>query len=306
MPVFNGENFISKALESLLRQQFEDWTLLVSDNASTDNTPSICRTYCEQDSRIQYMRQEKNLSPIANFKFLLTQAHSPFFMWAAVDDEWDQYFLMACIEGLNSSPDIGWAFTNIVNIDSFGNTIREYPSFGVFTQTDWTSSVACYVLEPEFLGKANLIYGIYKLDHLKNYMLDALSSPEVECPGFDMAFNLGILCRTRLYIDERVLFKKRLARSTDRPDQPDMIPVVAPYVNGMMHGDAFSLFCQAMMATSRGTQFEGLVSYLLEYRSHLKKDLDFVLGQPPVHSRQSFLNRLRRIFRLLIGICLRT
>jgi len=298
MPVYNGEKFIVKALEGLLRQTFKDWKLLISDNASTDNTQSICSVYCGKDSRIQYVRQRNNLGALQNFKFLLSEARSPYFMWAASDDELENEFLEACIAGLNSSPEIGWAFTNIVNIDSFCHVIRQYPSFRVFAQTDRTASVASFVLEPEFLGKANLIYGIYKLDRLKEYMLNTLSLPQVSYPAFDMAFNLGILCRTRLYIDERTLFLKRLVRSTDEPDQADMIPVLSPYVNGMLQREKFDLLRQAMLITSQGTQFEKLVSYLLEYKSNLKKDLDFVNEKFTLSSNSGFFSRLHKIFKL--------
>ena len=43
MPVFNGAKFIDEALQSFLVQTFEDFELIISDNASSDSTESICR-----------------------------------------------------------------------------------------------------------------------------------------------------------------------------------------------------------------------------------------------------------------------
>jgi glycosyltransferase involved in cell wall biosynthesis len=49
MPVFNGERFIEKSLNSVLSQTFTDFELIISDNASTDRTEEICRFYENPD-----------------------------------------------------------------------------------------------------------------------------------------------------------------------------------------------------------------------------------------------------------------
>ena len=86
MPVYNGEQFIRCALDSLLEQSFPDFELIISDNASTDGTEEICREYAARDQRINYVRQPLNLGAYANFKFVLDEAHGEYFMWAACDD----------------------------------------------------------------------------------------------------------------------------------------------------------------------------------------------------------------------------
>ena len=86
MPVYNGEKSIRNALDSLLAQSFTEFELIISDNASIDETEDICREYAEKDKRILYVRQPSNIGPCANFKFVLDAAKSEFFMWAACDD----------------------------------------------------------------------------------------------------------------------------------------------------------------------------------------------------------------------------
>lgn len=54
IPVYNGEDFIEEALESVLAQTFEDYELVISDNASSDQTEDICRKYAAEDQRIRY------------------------------------------------------------------------------------------------------------------------------------------------------------------------------------------------------------------------------------------------------------
>lgn len=86
MPVFNGEKYIREALDSLLAQTFTDFELIISDNASTDGTEAICREYVKKDPRIRYVRQPENRGGAANFWFLLDEAWSEYFIWAACDD----------------------------------------------------------------------------------------------------------------------------------------------------------------------------------------------------------------------------
>ena len=93
LPVYNGEPFISKRLDSLLKQTFSNFELIISDNSSTDATSVICKEYQKKDKRIRYIRQEKNLGITWNYNFVLDQARSDYFIWAQVDDIWSPTFL---------------------------------------------------------------------------------------------------------------------------------------------------------------------------------------------------------------------
>lgn len=66
LAVYNGGNFLAEALESILAQTFTDFELIISDNHSTDGTEAICRAYAARDSRIRYVRNERNLSAAPN------------------------------------------------------------------------------------------------------------------------------------------------------------------------------------------------------------------------------------------------
>jgi glycosyltransferase involved in cell wall biosynthesis len=104
LPVRNGGSLLSIAIESLLKQTFRDFTLLISDNASDDQTQSICEHYAAMDDRIRYIRQPVNLGNPGNFRFTLMQAKTEYFMWAAHDDIWLPTFAERNIELLNRNP----------------------------------------------------------------------------------------------------------------------------------------------------------------------------------------------------------
>lgn len=86
MFVYNGERCIREAIDSILNQSFKDFELIISDNASTDNTEQICREYANKDHRVHYIRQPVNVGAEANCLFVFDEAQGEYFMWAAHDD----------------------------------------------------------------------------------------------------------------------------------------------------------------------------------------------------------------------------
>jgi glycosyltransferase involved in cell wall biosynthesis len=105
MPVYNGEKTLKAALDSVLSQTIGDFELIISDNASTDNTEEICRKYAADDSRISYIRQLENIGAPKNFKFVLDEAQAKYFMWATSDDIKSIDFLEKNYYFLENNPD---------------------------------------------------------------------------------------------------------------------------------------------------------------------------------------------------------
>jgi glycosyltransferase involved in cell wall biosynthesis len=93
IPVYNGEASLEQALRSISSQSFRDYEVIISDNASTDNTAKICREVAAINPRIKYFRQENNIGANANFKFVLDKAVGEYFHWLAADDTRSSNFL---------------------------------------------------------------------------------------------------------------------------------------------------------------------------------------------------------------------
>jgi glycosyltransferase involved in cell wall biosynthesis len=85
-------------LNGLLDQSYRNIEVLVSDNASSDSTDAICRKTMAQDARVHYLRQERPLSAIENFKARLTDARGDYILFAAHDDLRNRDFLHALVE----------------------------------------------------------------------------------------------------------------------------------------------------------------------------------------------------------------
>mgnify|MGYP001347938156 CR=1 FL=1 len=105
MPVYNGEKFIRAAIQSFLQQTYRNFELIISDNASTDMTESICREYAVKDKRIKYVRQPQNFGGGHNFTFVLDEACGEYFMWAACDDVFSKNFVEINQKFLSKNPD---------------------------------------------------------------------------------------------------------------------------------------------------------------------------------------------------------
>lgn len=105
MPVYNAEDYLPAAIGALLAQDFRDFELIISDNASTDRSAEICESFARQDSRIRFVRQARNHGATINFRFVLDEARAPLFMWAAADDVRSPDFLTRTVAVLRSRTD---------------------------------------------------------------------------------------------------------------------------------------------------------------------------------------------------------
>jgi glycosyltransferase involved in cell wall biosynthesis len=104
LPVYNGGSLLGRAIDSLLGQRYTNFVLYISDNASTDATEQICLEAAARDPRIVYKRQSQNIGAFANFRFLLQNARTRYFMWAAHDDRWHSDFVAKNIALLEADP----------------------------------------------------------------------------------------------------------------------------------------------------------------------------------------------------------
>jgi len=118
LPVYNGEDFLAESLDSLLGQTYEDFELIISDNASTDGTADICRGYAKQDSRIRYVRQPHNLGCAPNHNVLVQYARGELFKWVSHDDLYGRELIERAIEALDEYPQVVLANCWTAMIDS--------------------------------------------------------------------------------------------------------------------------------------------------------------------------------------------
>jgi glycosyltransferase involved in cell wall biosynthesis len=123
LPVYNGENYLAAAIESILAQTFTDLELIISDNASTDNTPNICQRYACQDPRVRYYRNALNQGAAWNFNRVIELAQGRYFRWVAHDDLCAPTHLERCVEVLDANASVVLCSPQTAVIDEEGKLV---------------------------------------------------------------------------------------------------------------------------------------------------------------------------------------
>jgi glycosyltransferase involved in cell wall biosynthesis len=124
LPVYNGANYLAGSIDSIRNQTFTDFELIISDNASTDDTEALCRAYVHLDPRIRYFRQERNLGCALNSNFVFHQSTGEYFKWISHDDLHAPRFVEACVDVLDRQPDVVICCPKGILIDEFGSEIK--------------------------------------------------------------------------------------------------------------------------------------------------------------------------------------
>jgi glycosyltransferase involved in cell wall biosynthesis len=132
LPVYNAEEFLPQALDCLLAQTFENFEIIISDNASTDRTALICREYASRDARIQYFCNNRNLGAIANFNRTFALSNGRLFKWAAHDDLHRNIYLESCVRLLDEDPTAVLAHSGTVFIGEDSHVFPFDPETGTY------------------------------------------------------------------------------------------------------------------------------------------------------------------------------
>jgi glycosyltransferase involved in cell wall biosynthesis len=200
VPVYNGERYLPTAIESLLAQDYTDFELLISDNASTDNTYEICQRYAAQDSRVRVYRTPQNIGACPNFNRLVDLARAPYFKWAADDDWCAPQFLSRCIEVLDADPSVVLAYPRTIIVEADGSIVGPYHDRVDASSPD---PVERYRNLFANLSLANLLFGVMRTDSLRRTQLQ---------PSYwsgDRALTMELVMLGRFYEIPEPLFYRR-------------------------------------------------------------------------------------------------
>lgn len=207
LPVYNGEEYIERAIESLLNQTYTNIEVIISDNCSTDGTYKICLECLKKDNRIRLYRNSENVGACNNFMHVFELSSGEYFMWAAYDDLWDRNYLKTLVGLLERDMEASIAFCNIVGIDSENNVIWKCP---------WTFSLPSrirlfrlikYICQNDFHRKAVLIYGLMRTEAIK--MAGGFQTWSIHNSGTALHVVFALLMYGNISLSRKVSFYKR-------------------------------------------------------------------------------------------------
>ncbi len=127
LPVYNAQRFLPTALDALLAQTCSDFELIISDNGSTDETPTICRDYAATDRRICFHGESENRGACWNFNRVAQLAQAEYFKWAASDDLCEPTFVERCVAVLEADRSIVCCHSRTRKIDADGKVLTHLP-----------------------------------------------------------------------------------------------------------------------------------------------------------------------------------
>jgi len=110
IPTYNRAELLTRAVESVLQQGYQNFEISISDNASTDNTEALCRQWAKSDGRIRYHRNECNLGGAANIMQVYERADTELVVMCADDDFLYPEHLEKTVKAFHKNPGIGIAF----------------------------------------------------------------------------------------------------------------------------------------------------------------------------------------------------
>lgn len=122
MPVYNAERFLTDAVESILRQTYEDFELIIVDDGSTDGTPDILSDFAKKDSRVRVIRNESNLGIVQSLNKGLLICQGKYVLRMDGDDISTPDRLSKQIPVMESEPEISVLGGAVSYIDAEGKT----------------------------------------------------------------------------------------------------------------------------------------------------------------------------------------
>lgn len=205
LPVYNGGRFLAAALDSLREQTYREFTLLIADNASTDDTRTIAERYCALDPRIHYVRHDRNIGAPRNWNFVAARADVEYFKWATANDECAPEMLTQCVAALDADRTAALAQGRTCLVDE--DTDAREPYAHDLALLDERPSDRLRRLSAE-LGLNNGQSGLIRLSMLRRTQLDRMY------PGGDFALMAELALQGRFVVLPQVLLYRRMGRTT--------------------------------------------------------------------------------------------
>lgn len=144
IPTYNRVDLIAETLDSALAQTYTNIEIIVSDNASTDNTAEIVAQYVRRDSRVKFFKNDENIGPILNWRAGLEKAsgHYVKILWS--DDLITPDYLEQTLQLFHQEPNLAFVFTKTLTGNDIKTAAAVFDYFkctGVYPTVDFVRGV---------------------------------------------------------------------------------------------------------------------------------------------------------------------
>ncbi len=156
-PTFNAEKFIRATIKSVQEQTYENWEMILVDDASTDNTVSIIEDFAQRDNRIKLFKLSENRGNGFARNAALNKATGKYIAYLDADDLWFPSKLEKQIQFLNAN-NLHFTFSYYDSIDEEGNNLNrrvESPNPLIYKQLFFCNYVGnlTAIYDADYFGK---------------------------------------------------------------------------------------------------------------------------------------------------------
>lgn len=140
IPTYKRPEKLKRAVESVLNQSYQDFKIIISDNASGDETENVVSNLIKRDIRIEYYKQSENIGMNPNFNFLISKVNTPFFCLLTDDDYYLPNFLEDSFSIFKNHTQIMFSVMSAPEINEVGDLLNDqlnkWPREGFFEKAD--------------------------------------------------------------------------------------------------------------------------------------------------------------------------
>jgi hypothetical protein len=171
MTLYNNARHLPHALDSLLAQSDGDFALLLLDDASSDETEAIARSYVDRDPRVRYVRHARRQAMIATWREVAEIAarewpSAEYFAWVSDHDWWHPRWLERMVAELDADPGAVLAYPITRRVTIGGAEIDKGPRlFDTAALTDLDARWRHFCRHA--VGSGDMVYGVMRLDALR-------------------------------------------------------------------------------------------------------------------------------------------
>ena len=126
LPVYNGEKYLSQAIESVLNQSYKNIELIIVNDCSTDSTEEIAIKYKNIDDRIIYIKNKKNLKLPKSLNIGFEVANGTYFSWTSDDNIYHFNAIKKMVQFLDNNADVGLVCCDMYMINENGDYLSTF------------------------------------------------------------------------------------------------------------------------------------------------------------------------------------
>ena len=171
---YNRANYVSRAIESVLRQTYPDWELVIVDDGSTDETPKVVSRYLTNDGKVRYIKQANQGLSAARNKGI-AETHGKYLAFLDDDDWWVPEKLETQVTYMEARPNVGLSYTRLRIIRETNGKLDDSTVIPAKMATTFEE-----IIDDSFIPASTVLIRRNCLEHMDWFKIDAVPQEDLE------------------------------------------------------------------------------------------------------------------------------